>query len=32
MVFGANTSLEDAPRDQERRAWDAIPDRNLGTL
>ena len=32
MVFGANTALEDAPRDQERRAWDAIPDRNLGTL
>ena len=32
MVFGANTNLEDAPRDQERRAWDAIPDRNLGTL
>jgi len=32
MVFGANTSLEDAPRDQERRAWDAIPDRNLGAL
>jgi len=32
MVFGANTNLEDAPRDQERRAWEAIPDRNLGSL
>ena len=29
MVFGANTKLEDAPRDEERRAWDAIPDQNL---
>ena len=32
MVFGANTKLEDAPRDQERRAWDAIPDRIFGSL
>ncbi len=32
MVFGANTNLEDAPRDQERRAWDAIPDRIFGSL
>jgi para-nitrobenzyl esterase len=32
MVFGANTKLEDAPRDQERRAWDAIPDRIFGAL
>ncbi len=32
MVFGANTKLEDAPRDEERRAWDAIPDRIFGSL
>jgi len=32
MVFGANTNLEDAPRDEERRAWDAIPDRIFGSL
>jgi para-nitrobenzyl esterase len=32
MVFGANTKLEDAPRDEERRAWDAVPDRALGSL
>ncbi len=30
MVFGANTKLEDAPRDEERRAWDAVPDRIFG--
>ncbi len=32
MVFNANTKLEDAPRDQERRAWDAVPDRIFGSL
>lgn len=32
MVFGASTKLEDAPRDEERRAWDAIPDRIFGSL
>jgi para-nitrobenzyl esterase len=32
MVFGANTKLEDAPRDEERRAWDAVPDKIFGSL
>jgi len=32
MIFGANTKLEDAPRDEERRAWDTSEDRILGTL
>jgi para-nitrobenzyl esterase len=32
MVFGASTKLEDAPREGERKAWDAIPDRILGSL
>ena len=32
MVFGAKTQLEEAPRDEERRAWDAVPDRILGSL
>jgi para-nitrobenzyl esterase len=32
MVFNANTKLEDAPRDEERCAWDAIPDRIFGSL
>jgi len=32
MVFSASTKLEDAPRDQERRAWDAVPDRIFGSL
>jgi para-nitrobenzyl esterase len=32
MVFGANTKLADAPRDEERRAWDGVPDRVLGSL
>ena len=32
MVFGANTKLENAPRDEERRAWDAVPDRILGSI
>jgi len=32
MVFSASTELEDAPRDIERRAWDAIPDRIFGSL
>ncbi len=32
MVFGASTKLADAPRDEERRAWDATPDRILGSL
>ena len=29
MVFGASTKLEDAPRDEERRAWDASPRQHL---
>ncbi len=32
MVFGANTKLEDAPRDEERRAWDGVADRIFGSL
>jgi para-nitrobenzyl esterase len=32
MVFGEATKLEDAPYDDERRAWDAVPDRILGSL
>ncbi|MGC2277886.1 MAG: carboxylesterase/lipase family protein [Candidatus Binatus sp.] len=32
MVFGANTKLEDAPRDAERHAWDAVPDKIFGSL
>ena len=32
MVFGANTKLEDAPRDGERQAWDKVPDKVLGSL
>jgi len=32
MVFGASTGLEDAPRDEERRAWDAAHDRIFGSL
>ncbi len=32
MVFGAATKLEGAPRDEERRAWDAAPDSALGSL
>ena len=32
MVLGANTKLEDAPRDEERRAWDQVPDHILGSL
>jgi len=32
MVFGASTKLEDAPRDEERRAWETIPDRIFGSL
>jgi para-nitrobenzyl esterase len=32
MVLGANTKLDDAPRDEERRAWEAVPDRALGSL
>ena len=31
MVFGETTKLEDAPYDDERRAWDAVPDRILGS-
>jgi para-nitrobenzyl esterase len=31
-VFNANTKLEDAPRDEERRAWDKIPDKIFGSL
>jgi para-nitrobenzyl esterase len=32
MVFGANTKLEDAPRDEERRAWEGVPDKIFGSL
>jgi para-nitrobenzyl esterase len=32
MVFGANTELEDAPRDEERRAWEGVPDKIFGSL
>jgi para-nitrobenzyl esterase len=32
MLFGESTRLEDAPYDNERRAWEAIPDRIFGTL
>jgi para-nitrobenzyl esterase len=32
MVFSETTKPEDAPYDDERRAWEAIPDRILGTL
>ena len=32
MVFNETTKLEDAPYDDERRVWEAIPDRILGTL
>jgi para-nitrobenzyl esterase len=32
MVFGETTKLEDAPYEDERRAWDEIPDRILGSL
>ena len=32
MIFGASTKLENAPRDEERRAWDGIEDRIFGSL
>jgi para-nitrobenzyl esterase len=32
MIFGANTKLEDAPRDEERRAWEGVPDKIFGSL
>jgi para-nitrobenzyl esterase len=32
MVFGANTKLENAPRDEERRAWEGVPDKIFGSL
>jgi para-nitrobenzyl esterase len=32
MIFNETTKLEDSPYDDERRAWDATPDRILGTL
>jgi len=32
MVFGEKTGAQDAPRDGERRAWDGIPERILGSL
>ncbi len=32
MIFGANTKLEEAPRDEERRAWDGVPDKIFGSL
>ncbi len=32
MIFGATTKLEDAPRDEERRAWAGVPDTIFGSL
>jgi para-nitrobenzyl esterase len=32
MVFAAASKVDDAPMDDERRAWDTIPDRVLGAL
>jgi len=32
MVFGATSRMENAPLDDERRAWNAIPDSVLGSL
>lgn len=32
MIFGETTRLEDAPYDAERRAWDPVADRILGSL
>jgi len=32
MVFGASTQLENAPRDEERRAWNGTEDRIFGSL
>jgi para-nitrobenzyl esterase len=32
MIFGAATKLEDAPRDEERRAWEAVSDKIFGSL
>ncbi len=32
MIFGATTKLEEAPRDEERRAWEGVPDKIFGSL
>src|SRR5258708_7765692 len=32
MIFGATTKLEESPRDEERRAWDSVPDKIFGSL
>jgi para-nitrobenzyl esterase len=32
MLFGENSSVADAPFDEERRAWDGVPDGILGAL
>ncbi|HUO05554.1 MAG TPA: carboxylesterase/lipase family protein [Candidatus Binataceae bacterium] len=32
MVFGEATGAQNAPRDEERRAWDAVPPRSLGNI
>ena len=32
MIVGENTRLQNAPRDEERRIWDAIPQSVLGSM
>jgi para-nitrobenzyl esterase len=32
MIFGEKTGAQDAPRDGERRAWEGIPEKILGSL
>ncbi len=32
MVLGETSKAEDAPRDEERRAWDGVPDRVIGAF
>jgi para-nitrobenzyl esterase len=32
MVLGETSKAEDAPRDEERRAWDGVPDRIIGAF
>jgi hypothetical protein len=32
MVLGETSKAEDAPRDEERRAWDGVPARILGAF
>ncbi|MGH7815564.1 MAG: carboxylesterase/lipase family protein [Candidatus Binataceae bacterium] len=32
MIFGEETGTKNAPRDEERRAWDALPDNVLGAI